>query len=103
MVKALWPYKSTLSNGEGPVAIQGGGGGACLVLYSARPALFYSARPGLVYSARPALLYLAWPGPPVRIHTPPHTPTPPTHTHTHTTCFQQAQHSDKIDYKSTLT
>ncbi len=62
---AFCPYKSSLSNSEGPVSM-GGGGGACLVprallLYSARPTLLYSARPGLVSSARHALLYLARP------------------------------------------
>jgi hypothetical protein len=62
MVKALWPYKSTLSNGEGPVAIQGGGGGGlyCGQHGPARPVLLGPARPGLLGPARPALLGLAW-------------------------------------------
>jgi hypothetical protein len=49
-------HRSSLSNSEGPVSIQGGRGAGvgCLML---RALLLYLARPALLYSARPALLY----------------------------------------------
>ncbi len=64
---AFCPYKSSLSNSEGPVSIRGGGerlpcaAGPTALLGPARPALLGPARPALLGPVRPALLGPAHP------------------------------------------